>query len=93
MRALVVVAAAVLLAGCTSTRFDITGTDWAKPGVQISQTTLDEMECARTAVDARPFPDTLVGGLADIVVVQIQDGKMSGDFARCMAGRGYQAKG
>jgi hypothetical protein len=48
------------------------------------------MECARTAVDARPFPDTIVGGVADVVAATLQDVKMSRDFERCMAGKGYQ---
>jgi len=48
------------------------------------------MECARVAVDARPFPDTIVGGLADVVVAKIQDVKMSRDFDHCMSSRGYQ---
>ena len=48
------------------------------------------MDCARVAVDARPFPDTLVGGLADVVAAKIQDAKMSHDFDRCMSERGYQ---
>jgi hypothetical protein len=89
MRAVVIVAAAALLAGCT-TRFDIGGREWIKPGVQFAQTTLDEMDCARIAVDARPFPDTIVGGLADIVAAKLQDAKMNRDFNRCMTDRGYQ---
>ena len=89
MRAAVIVAAAILVAGCT-TRFDIGGGDWARPGAQVAQTTFDEMECARVAVDARPFPDTIVGGLADIVVAKMQDIKMSRDFDHCMTARGYQ---
>lgn len=89
MRGAVIVAAAILLAGCT-TRFDIGGDNWTRPGAQVAQTTFDEMECARVAVDARPFPDTIVGGLADIVAAKIQDVKMSRDFDRCMSARGYQ---
>ncbi len=89
MRALVLLTTAVLLAGCT-TRFDIGGGDWTKPGAEISQTTQDEMDCARRAVDARPFPDTIVGGLADIVAAKFQDVKMSRDFGHCMTDRGYQ---
>ena len=83
-----IVATAALLAGCT-TRFDVGGGEWTKPGAQVAQTTLDEMECARTAVDARPFPDTIVGGLADIVAAKIQDIKMDHDFNGCMAAKGY----
>jgi len=86
-----IIAAAIVVAGCT-TRFDIGGGDWTKPGAQIAQTTFDEMECARVAVDARPFPDTIVGGLADVVVAKIQDFKMSRDFDYCMSGRGYQPR-
>jgi hypothetical protein len=41
-------------------------------------------------VDARPFPDTLVGGLADIAMAKLQDVKMNRDFDRCMTGRGYR---
>ena len=89
MRALAIVAAAALLAGCT-TRFDIGGREWTKPGVQRPQVSFDEMDCARFAVDARPFPDTIVGGLADIVAAKLQDAKMNRDFSRCMTDRGYQ---
>ncbi len=88
MRAVVVLAAAALLAGCT-TRFDIGGGEWAKPDTQLPQITQDEMECARVAVDARPFPDTIVGGLADIAAAEFQDIKMAHDFNRCMAAKGY----
>ena len=89
MKAIVVIAAAVLVAGCTA-RFDVGGSKWTKPGVQLPQTTQDEMDCARDAVDARPFPDTIVGGLADVAVARYQDVKMNRDFARCMTSRGYQ---
>jgi len=88
MRAVVLLAVAALLAGC-STRFDIGGGEWTKPGTQVPQVTQDEMECARVAVDARPFPDTIVGGLADIVAARMQDIKMDRDFNRCMAAKGY----
>jgi hypothetical protein len=88
---MLVVAAAILVAGCT-TRFDIGGGDWTRPDAQIAQTTFDEMECARVAVDARSFPDTIVGGLADVVAGKIQDIKMNRDFDHCMTGRGYQPR-
>jgi len=89
VRALVVLVAAALLAGCT-TRFDIGGREWTKPGAQLPQITLDEMDCARVAVDARPFPDTIIGGVADVVAAKMQDVKMSRDFDHCMNARGYQ---
>jgi len=89
VRAIVILAAAALLAGCT-TRFDVGGREWTKASTQVPQITQDEMECARIAVDARPFPDTIVGGLADIVAAKLQDVKMSRDFDRCMSAKGYQ---
>src|SRR5260370_18604577 len=88
MRAVVVLAAAALLAGCT-TRFDIGGGEWAKPGTQVPHVTQDEMECARVAVDARPFPDTIVGGLADIVAAGMQDTQMDPAFNPSMHAKGY----
>jgi hypothetical protein len=92
MRALTILVAAALLTGCT-TRFDIGGREWTKPGAQSPQISLDEMDCARVAVDARPFPDTIVGGLADVVAAKFQDAKMSHDFDRCMSDRGYRPTG
>jgi hypothetical protein len=89
VRTFAILVAAALLTGCT-TRFDVGGREWMKPGAQFAQVTLDEMDCARVAVDARPFPDTIVGGLADVVAAKIQDAKMSHDFDRCMSDRGYQ---
>ena len=83
------VAAGMLLAGCAP-HFDIGGGDWAKPGAQIQQTTLDEMECARTASRAYWTPDLIVGGLVDTVRVKIEDGQMSGAFSECMRSKGYQ---
>lgn len=91
MRAILILATAALLAGCT-TRFDIGGGEWAKPGVHGSQVSQDEMECARQAVDARVTPETALGGFADIVVVTLQDIQMSSVFDRCMGGKGYQPR-
>lgn len=91
MRAILILATAALLAGCT-TRLDIGGAEWAKPGAQMPQVSQDEMECARQAVDARLTPETAVGGLADIVVARLQDIQMSSIFNRCMAGKGYQPR-
>jgi hypothetical protein len=90
VRALVILATAALLAGCSTTRFDVGGREWTKAGAQIAQTTQDEMDCARVAVDARPFPDTIVGGIPDVVMAYMQDAKMSRDFNSCMSGKGYQ---
>jgi hypothetical protein len=88
-RPLIALSVLTLLAGCTS-RFDIGGGEWAKPGAAIAQITQDEMECARQAVDDRPYPETIAGGLADLAVAKYQDVRMSVVFDRCMAAKGYR---
>jgi hypothetical protein len=83
------VVALVIVAGCAP-HFDIGGGEWAKPDAAVQQTTLDEMECARTASRAYGTPDLIVGGLVDVVRVKIEDGQMSGAFSECMRSKGYQ---
>lgn len=90
MRRAALAAAACLLAGCAP-QFDIGGGGWAKPGAEIRQVTLDQMECARTASHAYWTPESYVGGLADVVRVKVEDSQMTGAFSRCMESKGYQA--
>lgn len=78
----------LLLAGCTS-RFDVRGTEWAKPGAMFQQVTVDEMECARRA-EAMNAPDTVIGGLADVVVLNVFEARRASAFRGCMAAKGYQ---
>ena len=79
----------VLLAGCAP-HFDIGGGEWAKPGSAIQQTTLDEMDCARTASRAYWTPDLVLGGLLDVVRVTIEDAQMTSAFTECMRTKGYE---
>jgi len=79
----------VLLAGCAP-HFDIGGGEWAKPGSAIQQTTLDEMDCARTASRAYWTPDLVLGGLLDVVRVKIEDAQMTSAFSECMRAKGYE---
>jgi hypothetical protein len=79
----------LLFAGCAP-HFDIGGSEWAKPGAQVQQTTLDEMDCARIASRAYGTPDLIVGGLVDVVRVKIEDEQMSTAFSRCMRSKGYE---
>jgi hypothetical protein len=79
----------LLLAGCAP-HFDIGGGEWAKPGSAIQQTTLDEMDCARTASRAYATPDLVLGGLLDVVRVKLEDAQMTSAFSGCMRGKGYQ---
>ena len=79
----------LLLAGCAP-HFDIGGDEWTKVNSSLQQTTLDEMECARTASRAYWTPDLILGGLLDVVRVKIEDAQMTSAFSGCMRGKGYQ---
>ena len=84
-----ILATALAIAGCAP-HFDIGGGEWTKPGAPVQQTTLDEMECARTASRAYWTPDLIVGGLADVVRVKIENDQMVSSFNGCMRSKGYQ---
>ena len=86
---LALVAGLLMLAGCAP-HFDIGGGEWAKAGAPVQQTTLDEMDCARTATHAYWTPDLILGGLLDVVRVKIEDAQMTSAFDSCMRGKGYQ---
>ena len=77
------------LAGCT-TKYDLTGSDWTKPGTMIQQTTQDEIDCVRDAREAGSTPDLIVGGLADVARVMIEESQRRDSYKRCMTARGYR---
>jgi hypothetical protein len=87
--ALLVIAA---LSGC-STKYDLSGADWKKPGTLIQDVTYDEMECVRGARDAGATPDLIVGGLADLGRTVIEEGQRTGTYRACMQAKGYQPSG
>ena len=89
MRPMLVLAAILLLAGCY-TKYDLTGTEWAKPGTMFQQTTHDEIECVRGAREAGSTPDLIVGGLLDLGRFAIEESQRSGSYKRCMTAKGYQ---
>jgi hypothetical protein len=89
VRRLALATAAALLAGCAP-HFDIGGGEWAKPGTQIQQVTVDEMECARIASRSYWTPETFVGGVADAVRAKVDDAQMTSAFNGCMERKGYQ---
>jgi len=89
VRRAALVAAVCVLAGCAP-MFDVGGGEWAKSGSGVQQTTLDEMECARTASRAYWTPESFVGGLADVVRVKVENTQMTSAFNRCMESKGYQ---
>jgi len=89
MRPAMALLALALLAGCT-TKYDLTGSDWTKPGALILQITQDEMECVRDAREAGGTPDLVLGGLVDVARMFIEEGQRSGNYQRCMSAKGYQ---
>jgi len=89
MRPVIALLALLLLAGCT-TKYDLIGADWTKPGTLTQQTTQDEMDCVRDAREAGWTPDLIVGGVVDVARVVIEEGQRSGAYKRCMVAKGYQ---
>ncbi len=90
----IVIALLVLgtLAGC-STKYDLSGAGWTKPGALFQDTTYDEMECVRAAREAGHTPNLIVGGLADVGRYFVEERQRSGEFHGCMHTRGYQPSG
>jgi hypothetical protein len=86
---LTLAAGLLMLAGCAP-HFDVGGGEWAKAGAPVQQTTLDEMDCARTASRAYWTPDLILGGLLDVVRVKVEDAQMTNAFSGCMRDKGYQ---
>jgi uncharacterized protein YceK len=87
---LALLALAPLLSGC-STKYDLTGADWTKPGTMLTQTTLDEMDCVRAAREAGWTPDLILGGLIDVGRWTVEEKiQRRSAYRRCMTARGYQ---
>ena len=78
----------LLLSACTRV-LDISGTDWRRQGASFQQVTLDEVECARGSDHAGDLPDTVVGGIADAIVVPLADARRGAAYDRCMETKGY----
>ena len=47
------------------------------------------MECARGSDHAGDLPDTVIGGIADTIVVPIEDARRGAAYDRCMEKKGY----
>ena len=78
----------LLLSACTRV-LDVSGSDWRRQGASFQQVTLDEVECARSSDHAGDLPDTIVGGLADAIVVPLEDARRGAAYDRCMEKKGY----
>jgi hypothetical protein len=92
MRPLIALLVLGTLTGC-STKYDLSGADWMKPGALIQQVTYDEMECVREAREGGYTPDLVVGGLVDVGRYFVEEGQRRGTYHRCMEARGYQPSG
>ena len=79
----------LLLVGCTRV-LDVSGSEWRRANASIQQITYDEVECARLSEPAGDLPNTIVGGLADLVVVPLEDVLRGASYDRCMRQRGYE---
>ncbi len=75
------------ISGCTTLHIDRA---WRKAGVGISQATLDEYQCTRDTEDRPWTPDLIVGGIPDVVRVQIEANARDRLLVRCMRERGYE---
>lgn len=89
MRSALTLVFVALLAGCT-TVYDLSGSEWTKPGALIQQTTQDEIECVRAAREAGWTPDLVVGGVVDVGRVIVEESQRRGAYQACMLARGYQ---
>lgn len=78
----------VLFSACTRV-LDISGSDWRRAEASFQQVTLDEVECARGSDHAGDLPDTVVGGIADTIVVPLEDARRGAAYDRCMEKKGY----
>ena len=87
--ALLVLATVVLLPGCTRV-LDIAGVEWKRANTSLQQETLDEVECVRETEGAGDLVDTIVGGLADLIVVPLEDRRRGAAYDRCMIAKGYE---
>jgi uncharacterized protein YceK len=86
---ILLVAVGLLLAGCTRV-LDVSGKEWRRVDASIQQVTYDEVDCARASERAGDLPDTIVGGVADMVVLPLEDKRRSAAYDRCMRTKGYE---
>jgi hypothetical protein len=89
MRVAALVAGLLVLAGCTRV-LDISGSEWRKGNASIQQVTYDEVECARATEGVGNVPDTVVGGVADAIVLPLEDRRRGAAYDECMRARGYE---
>ncbi len=87
MKRLVPLALVLVVSGCTTLHLDRT---WRKAGAGVPQATLDEYQCTRDTEDIPTTPDLIVGGIPDVVRIQLEANARDRLLARCMRARGYE---
>ena len=80
------VIATLLAAGCTT--WDL-GTQWTRPNTMMTQTTYDDMECARLDEEVKRTPETILGGMLDVGVLTISEIMRISRYNNCMSSKGY----
>ena len=87
MRSMLVALVTLLAAGCTTLDLDDV---WSKPDTNAAQVSRDDWECRHEVDENAPrTSDLYIGGLADAVRVQLDEGHRDRTYARCMRARGY----
>ncbi len=86
MRAALVLAAALLLAGCA---LELDATKFKKSDTMAQQVTAAELGCARQAFLIGPGWDLVLGGLFDVGRLAVQETRQASAFDGCMTAQGY----
>ncbi len=86
MRTVLALVAAVTLTGCA---LDLDAAKWNKPGATTQQVSMAGQGCARQAFLIGPGPDLVLGGLADVGRLTVQETRQSRAFDGCMTAQGY----
>lgn len=82
-----VVAVALLAAGCTTWDLDDV---WSKPNATTMLLSRDDWDCRHDVDETAPRTlDTYIGGVADAVRVVEEERDRDATYAKCMTARGY----
>ena len=82
-----IVAVALLAAGCTTWDLDDV---WSKPNASTMLLSRDDWDCRHEVDETTPrTPDTWIGGIADAVRVVEEERSRDTTYAKCMTARGY----
>lgn len=87
MKAALALATLLALPACTTIHDP---SDWTKPAATMQEVTFDDMECERASRDIPGTFDPIVGGVADIPRIMIENGQREHTYTRCMKDRGYE---